>query len=59
MDDKLGCMPYFNPTINFNVLYYISSSAFQISNSQQVYKYFKYLLAALLIDLGILLYLKD
>ena len=28
------CMPYFNPTINFNMLQYISSTVSQITNPQ-------------------------
>ena len=33
------CMPYFNPTINFNMLQYISSDASQASKSQKVSNY--------------------
>ena len=43
-------MLYFYPTINFNTLQYISSSASSVTNSQEVSNYLYNLLEGLLVD---------
>ena len=43
-------MPYFKPTIDFNMLQYIINSDSQISNPLQVSNHFNALVAGLLVD---------
>ena len=43
------CISYFNPTINFNMLQYISSSTDKLLLSQEVSNHFNDLLAGFLI----------
>ena len=45
------CISYFNPTINSNMLQYISSSTDKLLLSQEVSNHFNDLLAGLLMDL--------
>ena len=52
-------MPYFNPTINFNMLQYINRSASEVSNLQEVSNYFSNLLVGFLVVSEISLSLKD
>ena len=51
-------MPYFKPTINFNMLQYITSSDCQVSNPLQVSWYFNDLPAGLLVDFNNLIILE-
>ena len=47
-------MPYFKPTIDFNMLQYKSSSDLQACNPQQVSKHFNDLPASLLVEFNLI-----